>query len=176
VDPAISSEAIEAATGHSWEAWLAYFESADAADKSHQEIVALADAFGAEPWWRQMVAIAYEQHLGRRVRGQRGDGSFAVSASKTLAGSVDDSLARWIEVVGSPKVISGVAVESGPETSSTEKWRYWRCTLADGSRVAVNISLKAPGKAVVAVQHERLESEDLGEPWRAYWRSVLKEL
>jgi len=176
LDPAISPEAIEAATGHTWKEWLSSFEAADAEQKSHQEIMALAEAYGAEPWWRQLVAIGYEQHIGRRVRGQRADGSFALSASKTLSGSLDDSLARWVDVVGSSRELSGVTLESGPETSSTKTWRCWRCTLADGSRVSVNISLKAPTKSVIAVQHERLESEDLGELWRAYWKSVVKQL
>jgi len=123
-----------------------------------------------------MIAVTYEQHIGRRVPGQRGDRSFSISACRTLSGSLDDSLARWAEAVGRPDEISGVAIERGPETSESEKWRYWRCTLADGSRVAVNISLKAPDKPVISVQHEQLKSEDLGEQWRAYWKGVLREM
>jgi hypothetical protein len=151
-------------------------DSLGAEQKSHQEIVALAADYGAPSWWRQMITVANEQHIGRRVPGQRGDGSFSVSASRTLSGSLDDSLARWVEVVGSPDELSGVVIESGPDTTTTQKWRYWRCTLADGSRVAVNISLKTPDKSVVSVQHEQLESEDLGEHWRSYWKAILREL
>jgi len=123
-----------------------------------------------------MIAVAYEQHIGRRVPGQSGDGSYSVSASRTVSGSLDDALARWIEVVGVPSEISGVAVESTPETSATEKWRYWRCSLVDGSRISVNISLKSPDKSIVSVQHDRLEFDDLREHWRTYWKAVLRQL
>ena len=176
VAQALRPEAIESATGQTWEAWRSYLDGAGAAHKTHQEIVALAAAHGAASWWRQMIAVTYEQHLGRRVPGQSGDGSFAISASRTVPASLDDALARWTAVVDSPDQLSGVAIEVGPTTSSTEKWRYWRCTLADGSRVAVNISAKAVDKSTISVQHELLESEDLGEHWRSYWKSILREV
>jgi hypothetical protein len=173
---ALRPEAIESGTGQSWESWLSYLDTAGAAQKSHQEIVELASANGAPSWWRQMIAVTYEQHIGRRVPGQRGDGSFSISASRTLPGSIDEALARWEAVVGTPDEIMGVAIASGPAVSTTAKWRYWRCTLADGSRVVVNISLKSPGKSVVSAQHEQLESKELGEDWRTYWKSVLRQL
>ena len=176
MDQAVSPQAIEAATGTSWEEWLSRLESVDARSMSHKEIVEVAAGFGAPPWWRQMITVSYEHHIGRRVPGQRSDGSFSISASKTLPVSMDGALARWVAAVGSPTEILGVAVERGPEMSETVKWRYWRCTLADGSRVVVNISRKAPEKSVVSVQHEGLESEDLGEHWRSHWRAELQRL
>ena len=173
---ALSPAAIASGTGRTWDAWLTYLESVGADQLDHQGIVALAAAHGAPSWWRQMIAVTYEQHIGRRVPGQRGDGSFSVSASRTLPGPLDGALARWVEVVGHPDELSGVAIETRPETTRTEKWRYWRCTLADGSRVAVNISMKAPDKPVVSVQHDQLESDDLGEHWRAHWKAILRDL
>jgi len=143
---------------------------------SHQEIVEVASSFGAPPWWGQMVTVAFEQHIGRRAPGQRGDGSFSISANKTRPGSLDDALARWREVVGSPTEISGVALERGPEVSSTPKWRYWRCVLSDGSRVQVNFSQKTPEKASISVQHEQLASPDEAEHWRAFWKDVLRDV
>ena len=55
----------------------------------------------------------------------------------------------------------GVALVPGRrrrgQTSSTAKWRYRRCTPADGSRVPANISLTAPDKSGLSVQHDLLE-------------------
>ena len=173
---ALSPEAIESATGRTWEHWVAYLDSSGAREMTHQEIVALAEANGAPSWWRQMITVTYEQHIGRRLPGQREDGSFSISASRTIPEHLDDALGRWCAAVGTPASIGGVEIESGPETSATERWRYWRCALADGSRVNVNISMKTPDKAVISVQHEQLASEDLGEHWRTLWKAILKEL
>ena len=173
---ALSPKAIEAETGRSWDEWVAYFDSKGASELSHQEIVDLASALGAPPWWRQMVTVAYEQHIGRRVPGQRGDGTFAISASKTITASLDGALERWVEHVGTPADVSGIRLERGPDISSTKKWRYWRCGLSDGSRVTVNISAKSETKSVVSVQHEGLESEEAGEHWRSFWKATLSSL
>ena len=169
----LSPEAIEQGTGRTWDEWLAFFESIGASELTHRQIVEAASESGAPPWWRQMVTVAYEQHIGRRVPGQDGAGTFNVSASRTVEGSMDDALARWVAVVGDRTDHAGVGVTRGPDESRTDKWRYWRCGLADGSRVVVNISAKAPGKAVVNVQHERLEDAELVDHWRSYWKAVL---
>jgi hypothetical protein len=42
----------------------------------------------------------------------------------------------------------------------SEKWRYWRCGLDDGSRIVVTIGDKPPAKSVLSVQHERLDSAE----------------
>jgi hypothetical protein len=172
----ISPEAIESGTGRSWDEWLNFFTSIGAENLTHQEIVERAAESGAPPWWCQMVTVTYEQHIGRRRPGGDGNGAFNVSANKTVELAMDDALARWSELVGDRDEFDGVAISRGPDTSSTDKWRYWRCGLADGSRVVVNISAKSPTKSAVSVQHEKLESEDLVEHWREYWKTMLLPL
>jgi hypothetical protein len=172
----ISPAAIENGTGRSWDDWVRFFTSVGAENLTHQEIVQKAMDAGAPRWWCQMVSVAYEQHIGRRLPGQGGDGTFALSASKTRDGTIDEALARWLDVVHGRDEFSGIAISRGPDTSSTEKWRYWRCGLADGSRVVVNIYAKSSSKSVVNVQHEKLESEDLVDHWRDYWKSTLSQL
>jgi hypothetical protein len=89
---------------------------------------------------------------------------------------MDEALARWEAAVGPVTVLSGIPVESGPDVRRTDRWRYWRCALADGSRVAVNISERSAGKAVVAVDHGTLDSAEAVDHWRAYWKGVLAGL
>jgi hypothetical protein len=172
----ISPEAIQNGTGRSWDEWLAFFASVGAEQLTHHEIVEIAAESGAPPWWRQMVTVAYEQHIGRRRPGEDGDGAFNVSANKTLMGTIDEALAQWIELVGHRDEFDGVAISRGPAASSTEKWRYWRCGLSDGSRLVVNIYAKTPAKSAISVQHEKLESEELVEQWRNYWKATLHQL
>jgi hypothetical protein len=173
VTRALSPEAIEQGTGRSWDDWLDFFESIGASDLTHRQIVEAAAGLGAPPWWRQMVTVTYEQQIGRRVPGQDGDGTFTVSTSRTVVASMDEALARWVAVAGGRTDHSGVGVTRGPDESRTDRWRYWRCGLADGSRVVVNISAKGPDKSVLSVQHEHLEDADLVDHWRSYWKALL---
>jgi len=41
--------------------------------------------------------------------------------------------------------------------------------------VNVNIYEKAPGKSSLGVQHEKLESPEQIEHWRAWWKRFLAE-
>ena len=109
---------------------------------THQEIVAKAVEAGAPPWRCQMVAAAYEQHIGRRVTGHDGDGVFSLLANSTRVGSLDELFGRWTALVDGFDDVLGIPITRGPDTSATPKWRYWRCGLADGSRVVVNVSVK----------------------------------
>jgi hypothetical protein len=172
----ISPEAIQKATGKSWEDWLVFFNSIGASQLSHQEIAQKAgDLGGAPSWWRQMVTVVYEQHIGRRVPGQDCDGHFATSASKTITGdSLDHVLERWKQLMKGTEDFAGVPITRGPDVTKTEKWRYWRCGLADGSRLSVNISYKADEKISLSVQHERIESPEQVNHWRDYWNVFLK--
>ena len=122
-----------------------------------------------------MVTVRYEQHIGRRLPGQAPDGTFTASASRTRPGGMDDSLERWTAVLGDAD-IAGVRLVEGPEVSSSDKWRYWRCQLADGSRVVVTFTDKPPGKSVVGVQHERLPTPEAVDDWRSHWKAVLAGL
>jgi hypothetical protein len=123
-----------------------------------------------------MVAVKYEQHIGRRVPGQDNGGNFNISASRTVSDSLDATLNRWIQVMTTYDDLSGFAITRGPDISETDQWRYWRAGLEDGSRIVVNISLKSSDKSVISVQHERLSSLEAADHWRLFWKTVLKEI
>ncbi len=72
----IGDEAVRASTGKSWKEWYAALDEAGAAKLSHREIVAwLAEKHGVGGWWRQMVAVSYEQARGA-ARAAREAGRF----------------------------------------------------------------------------------------------------
>jgi hypothetical protein len=172
----MSEAAIERGTGRRWSDWLTYLDGINAADMSHTEIARnLTDSSDISGWWAQAVTVAYEQHIGRRVPGQDCDGEFSVSVSKTLNMSKDDALNWWLNAVKGKNEFSDVLLSGDPEITKTEKWRYWRAPLADGSRPSVHIYEKAPEKSSLSVMHERLESQDQIDHWRAYWKQFLKE-
>jgi hypothetical protein len=107
--------------------------------------------------------------------GQRKDGTFTASASRSIPGTMDEALVAWTALTGNRKEFNGVAVERGPETSGSEDFRYWRCALADGSRVAMNFHEK-DGRASIGLGHERLASADEAERWRSFWKGLLAQL
>lgn len=167
-------EAIERGIGRSWSEVREFLAGINASDMDHKEIAAALDASGlATGWWAQSATVAYEQQIGRRVPGQDCDGHYQVSVSKTVAGSMDGVRAKWLDLLDGSDEFSGIPVSAGPELSDTAKWRYWRCALADGSRVNVNVYEKDARKSVLSLQHEKLESHEQLAHWRAYWKGLL---
>ncbi|MDO5634624.1 MAG: hypothetical protein Q4G34_07110 [Micrococcus sp.] len=183
--------AIAEATGHAWDDWCRWLGEQGAAERNHAGIAELAvsrlrgsnAAASSNPeWWAQAVTVAYEQHVGRRAPGQKNDGSFDANASKTVAGDMDAALARVREVFGSATdegTLNGVALAEQPSTSATEKWRYWRVSLADGTRVDVTVQTKPgtqPPKSTVAVGHSRIGSAEAAAAWKSWWKTLLGTL
>ncbi|GHG63091.1 hypothetical protein GCM10010919_08480 [Alishewanella longhuensis] len=172
----MSEQAILTGSGQTWQHWLTLLEQQQAAAWSHKEIAAFLAQQQASHWWAQMLAVQYEQHIGRRVLGQDCSGSFSVSVNKTLPGNMDEALNRWQQLVKDEQHFADITLSRGPDISHTEKWRYWRCGLADGSRVNINIYQKSPDKAALSVQHEKLETEVQVEFWRSYWKARLANI
>ena len=80
-------------------------------------------------------------------------------------------LATWIAQVDERREFHGVAIAGKPRTSESEKWRYWRCTMENGSIVSINIQTKPSGdKSMLAINLDKLESSAEVEKWRAYWK------
>jgi hypothetical protein len=171
---AMNVEAIEKATGKSWAKWLKFLESVHARGLSHAEIAQkVSEHPGLTNWWSQTIAVAYEQHIGRRQPGQTTGGKYQVAVSRTVDGSLDEALRRWLAVVAGRRKFSGVPIKGAPTTSGSGKFRYWRCGLDGGSRVSVGVSQKQPGKAVIGLAHRDLKALEEVERWRAFWKSLL---
>ena len=171
---AMNLEAIEKATGKSWVEWRRLLERAYARELSHAQIAQkVSEHEGVTNWWSQTIAVAYEQHIGRRRPGQTSDGKYQVAVSRTVDGTLDEALRKWLTVLAGRQKFSGVSIKGAPTTSRSGKFRYWRCGLDDGSRVSVGVSQKQPGKAVIGLTHRNLKSLEHVERWRAFWKSRL---
>lgn len=166
------------ATGRSWEEWRAYLDSIGAQDMEH---AAIARRIGQDHpelsgWWAQGLTVSYERVIGRRVPGQRADGTFTASVSRTVAGEraeVRDRAGRMLVREGG---LGGKACAGEPRTTDTPVRSYWRGDFDDGSRVSVGVEDAGPGKAKVAVEHERLLTPEDRELLRGAWKDVLARL
>ncbi|GAA2009984.1 hypothetical protein [Brevibacterium samyangense] len=182
--------AIENATGLSWTEIEKAMRSAGGAGLEHHAMARVAaDLFEGRvanhEWWAQGAAVAYEQVIGRRIPGQMADGTFKVSASKTYSGDPDEALAALTELFARLGGLDGDALAGDPSTSVTPKWRYWRATLASGTKLTATISAKAPGasagssgakaphKSTVAVEASKLPSPEAVQAYRQKLKEAL---
>lgn len=173
----LSDDAVKAATGRDWAAWRRILDRMGAADLPHKEIVSrLGQKHDVRPWWRQMITVEYERAIGRRAVGQRCDGAFTAGASRTVALAQDAALAAWVKHAKRHADCNGVAAEGPARITRTEKWRYWRLALTDGSRVTITIAAKAADRSVVTADHTGVATKAAAERWKTYWRERLAEL
>ena len=175
------------ATGKALGDWFAILDGRDARELPHKDIARLLqDEYGVSGWWSQNVTVEYEKHIGRRETGQTQAGDYEATVTRTLPGDMDAALDRWVAGLpeeGAATGFDGVPFAGEPGISRTEKWRYWRVALADGTRVTVTISDKPGGAAkaggpaaLLAVTSSKLPTRDDSDRWKAFWRRYLAAL
>lgn len=179
------SDKFEKATGRCLQSWAEAIMAAAGSpleSLSHQELAKTAVKLGAAEWWGQSIAVELERLIGRREVGQTCSGTFAASASKTIAG-------EWTEVFHAAEQWLRTNIEklplplaNEPTTSATAKWRYWRATFTDGTNVtlmATDGTSAKPGsltKTKLSIQHEKLANAAARESAKAAWKAVLAEI
>lgn len=161
-------------TGTSLAAWTERIDAAGGRDLDHAAIaVLLPERWGISEWWAQAVTVAYEQVIGRRRVGQRCDGDFAVSASRTVPGDPDAVRARW-DAFMTPQRREELGLEE-PRLTDTATWRYWRAAVDDGTRVSVNITAADTGRSALGLEHKGLATADGREVWKTAWKRTLTD-
>jgi hypothetical protein len=171
----ISDNTIEKATGTPWKTWIDRLNTMGACDLPHKAIAAkLVNDYQVAGWWAQALTVRYEQLIGRRQQGQSNNGDFSISVTKTIPGTVIEAFDWWLKKVQTQTAFNGIAIISS-STTETEKWRYYRAALQDGSRVVVGVYAKTPHKAGLGLQHGKVSTAQSPENWRAYWKSFLSD-
>lgn len=174
----VSTDAIAAATGLDWDAWVAHLEAEGGAALDHRGLVAAARRRLAHidnpGWWAQSVAVAFEQHLGRRAPGQRQDGTFEASVSRTHGGTLDQAIGAWRDIIGGRRALGGTAFDGDATETATPAYRRWRVSLADGTRVRVQASLRGD-RALLTATWERLPDADARDSRRATLQDLLAQ-
>lgn len=171
---------IEEATQLSWQAWLAYLDEHDASTLDHKQIAALAfykldGEIESAGWWSQAVAVAYEQYIGRRVPGQKNDGSYELSVTKAIPGTKQDVFRLWNEAYGTAKDFNAMPIHD-VRTSITPVRLYWRGDFDDASRLTIAVEQKTHEKAMISATHTKLDSEKAKDSWQRFWRETLDKL
>ena len=191
----VSSEAVSAATGRSWEDWITFLDGLGASAMTHKDIVALVAGPGrlSSGWWQQSVAVGYEQARGLRVVGQTSTADFQIGVQKTIHVPLDTA---WALLTQSPGRDVWLGQSGDIEFRKGEKY-----TTAEGSTgeirscvtgERVRLTWSHPGLArqstlqiylapsgdrtSIRLHQERLSSLEERELMRDHWRNVLAEL
>lgn len=145
----VSDGRLREATGRTSSEWHRILGDAGARDWDHATVARwLTVEHGVDEWWAQNITVGYEQARGTRLPGQQADGTFSVSASKTL---------RATKAAALRAIIDTISIELGDPASVSPDVRYARAWWRDGGeKVHVTVSEPRDGSAVVALNRSRM--------------------
>ena len=96
----VGDDAVRDATGRDRAEWFALLDQAGAATWKHKAIASwLVDEHGVDGWWAQGITVGYEQARGIRRPGQRQDGTYEASVSRTVDLDTADALRALAAIV-----------------------------------------------------------------------------
>lgn len=179
-----TADAISAATGLAWPAWVDWLDAHDGRSLPHARIAELAhDRMGSGSalavenagWWAQSVTVAYEQQIGRRVPGQRQDGTFYVSVNRTAPVAPQQAMEAWLAYVAGVEDPGGCRPAGPARTSTTPKRLYWRTACTDGSTLQLAVEPSATGSRL-ALTREGLPTPEAREGARQVGKEMLAAL
>jgi hypothetical protein len=166
----MADAAVAKKTGRTWKEWAGVLDRAGAADLSHTEIARLVhERFEVPGWWAQTVTVGYERIRGLREKGQRRDGSFEVSKSKTYPVPLAE---LWKGFCRCDVWLVGGKLRM----SRAQKHKTMRMRWTDGTPVEAYFAEKGPRKSAVTLQHRKLPSRAEAARLRVYWTERLAAL
>jgi len=169
----MSDAAIKKSTGCTWEKWVKALDYYGADTMSHAEIARLVkDKYDTPDWWTQTVAVGYERIKGLRGRGQRRDGTFEATKSRTFAVPVSALFKAWADTRKRRAWLDGTDAKVRTATAP----KSMRLGLGDGSIIAVGFYPKGKGKSSVAVQHAKLPDRETANRIKQFWTERLDAL
>ncbi|HEX6627150.1 MAG TPA: hypothetical protein VF105_04270 [Gemmatimonadaceae bacterium] len=169
----MSDDVIKAKTGCTWERWVRSLDYHGAEKMSHRDIAALVKkTYKAGDWWSQTVTVGYERIKGLRARGQRRDGTYEASKSRTFDVPVKTLFEAWADDATRRRWLDGATVRI--RTATTPK--SMRIDWTDKSIIAVGFMPKGNTKSSVAVQHTKLPDRETANQLKEYWSDRLDAL
>jgi hypothetical protein len=164
---------LEKKTGRTWEQWVRVLDRDAAAKMAHRDIAALVSAkYEVGDWWSQTVTVGYERIKGLRARGQRRDGSYEASKSRTYNVPVARLFDAWADARVRQRWLNDVTVRIRTATAPKSMRIEW----SDRSIIAIGFMSKGSSKSSVAVQHTKLPDKNKADHLKHYWTERLDAL
>ena len=168
-----SDATLKAKTGCSWERWVRALDYHGAQQMSHRDIAALVnEKYKIDGWWSQTVTVGYERIKGLRARGQRRDGTYEASKSRTFNVPVKSLFDAWADASVRRRWLNGASVKVRTATAPKSMRLDW----TDRSIIAVGFAAKGKSKSMVAVQHTKLPDRATADRLKEYWSGRLDTL
>ncbi len=168
-----SDATLKEKTGCTWERWVTALDGQGAEKMSHRDIAALVHSkYKIGGWWSQAVTVGYERIKGLRARGQRLDGSYEASKSRTFDVPIAILFEAWADSKLRRRWLSGEGVKVRTATAPKSMRLGW----TDGSIVAVWFTAKGAARSSVALAHTKLPDRETAERLKQYWSERLDAL
>ncbi len=169
---------VERATNRSWEEWLEFMDAIDAHNLDHKQIALkvyeeLDGTIEQLGWWTQAVTVAYEQYIGRRIPGQRPDGTFQTSVSRSTSLGMEELMKSWTDFAAEDEVVQSL-VAGTPKVGGTDRRITWRTKAGDGSSVIVTSEPKKDGTASLVATQIGVPTLDANDEARQRWGAVVE--
>ncbi len=167
----VGDDSVHAATGRGRDEWFALLDQNGAAEWPHQRIASwLVAEHGVDAWWSQNITVAFEQARGIREPGQRQDGTFEASVSRTVPLGTADALRALAEIVTTELEVEPLAL------NLTAKHPTARFPLDGGEFVLASAGPVGEGRSSIALtwgrMHDGSRLADAKTRMRAWLQAV----
>jgi uncharacterized protein YndB with AHSA1/START domain len=172
----MTDAAVKAKTGCSWEKWVGALDYHHADQMTHRDIATLVSTkFKVGSWWAQSVAVGYERIKGLRTRGQRRDGSYEATKSRTFNVPVAKLFDAWTDTRVRRQWLTGATTKVRTSTAPKSLRLDWN-DGASRAIIAVGFTAKGASKSVVALAHPKVPDRATANRVKAYWSERLDAL
>ena len=162
----MSDAVIKEKTGCNWELWVKALDYARAYELTHRDLARLIkEKYDTPSWWTQMVAVGYERIKGLRVRGQRSNGEFTMTRSRTFGVDVDTLFGAWADGRRRKRWLG----ETGVKVRTATAPKSMRLQMPDGAIVAVWFQAKGDDKSIVAIEQGKLPDRETADALKQRW-------
>jgi hypothetical protein len=168
-----SDAILKAKTGCTWERWVKALDRAHAHTWPHREIAAYVhEKYKVPGWWAQTVTVGYERIKGLRAIGQRRDGLFEATKSRTFAVPLARLYRAFHDARTRARWLPGVDLT----VRTTTRERSMRITWPDRTSVEVGFASRGPAKSQVQLQHGKFADGAAATRAKQYWAERLGAL
>jgi hypothetical protein len=150
---------------------------------SHREIATLvSEKYKIDGWWAQTVAVGYERIKGLRARGQRRNGTYEATKSRTFNVPVTALFDAWADAGVRRRWLNGDTVKVRTATAPKSMRLDWRAGgsitggIITGGIIAVGFTAKGKSKSAVALAHTKLPDRATADRLKTYWSERLDAL
>jgi hypothetical protein len=168
-----SDVTLKAKTGCTWDRWVHALDRHGAEQMSHRDIAALVNTkYKIDGWWSQTVTVGYERIKGLRARGQRRDGTYEATKSRTFNVPVTTLFDAWADARVRRRWLNGASVKVRTATAPKSMRLDW----TDGSIIAVGFTAKGKSKSLVALAHTKVPNRETADSIKEFWSDRLDAL